>query len=322
MDRRSCRVTKPMDRALARIIHPLTSPMRTARFGCWAALILFLAPRASAAQCSPPVCAPGEDHGSRVFQSAAINAGLGGLTGGTLAALRGGSFVRGFVQGAAGGGLVHAGKVIAAEQWTGAGLLGRQVASVGASVSMNAAERRSPLALVALPVGPLRLYVENGARVHARVDVSSLIAIASFAAEEGARVDWAATASDGTLVFTRSQGDEAMRGWHRAGIIGYRRRAGSEPLPATTEEEARAHERVHMIQHDQGFLLWGRPIENVLLPRRGRVVGWIDLGVNSLLTSVGNHLIEHEVRPWEREAYLLSEVQEPDDGGPILLDRP
>lgn len=275
-----------------------------------ACLALTLFPLTVSAQCSGvPECGPSSGS-ARVLQSAAVNMGLGGISGGTLAAIRGGSFLRGFVQGAAGGGLTHLGKTIAVRRWEGAGLVGRGVASIGSSVSMNAAERRGPVDLVAVPVGPVRLYLAPGQRVRARVDASALIAVASFAAESNARVDWGASLSDGTVVFRRPNSDDVPRGWHRAGVIGYRGADEPDSYDVVAAEEARAHERVHMIQHDQTFLLLGRPIEDALMPRSR----WVDLGVNSLLVSVGNHLIDHESRPWEREAYLLTERSQPEGG--------
>ena len=113
-----------------------------------ACLGLALSPVTVSAQCSGVPERGPPSRSTRVLQSAAVNMGLGGLSGGTLAALRGGSFLRGFVQGAAGGGLTHLGKTIAVRRADGAGLVGRGVASLGASVnrtSASAGPRASPM---------------------------------------------------------------------------------------------------------------------------------------------------------------------------------
>lgn len=83
---------------------------------------------------------------------------LGGLTAGIVQRLRGGSFSDGFARGAVGGAVAYAGRRIAAERFDGAGLLGRQVGAVGASVVRNASERRPSLERLFFPAGPLHVY--------------------------------------------------------------------------------------------------------------------------------------------------------------------
>jgi hypothetical protein len=259
--------------------------------------------------CQPPPL-PESSRGEHLVESAAINAGLGGLGGGALAALRGGSFLRGFLQGAAGGGLTYAGKTIAAARWQGAGLVGRQVAAVGSSVSLNAAEGRAPLSRVVLPAGPLRVYVDTdrGVRARPRLDLAGLITLAAFASESGARFDLGASLSDGAPVFRVTAGD--ARGRHFAGVLAYVLPADATAQDSAAVPDARSHERVHVIQNDQVFMLIGRPLDDLLVGERRGLLRWLDPGVHTLMIGTANALIDHGERPWEHEAYLISDTRE------------
>ncbi|HEY0038425.1 MAG TPA: hypothetical protein VGB66_17125, partial [Longimicrobium sp.] len=115
------------------------------------------------------------------FGVLSANVLFGGLSAGLVQTARGGSFRDGFTRGAAGGVGVYAGKRIAVAPWSGAGFVGRQVASVGSSVVWNAGAGRPSFEEVALPVGPVRLYLRTsgqGPRVHARVDAVAVMATA------------------------------------------------------------------------------------------------------------------------------------------------
>ncbi|HEX8691963.1 MAG TPA: hypothetical protein VF746_06070 [Longimicrobium sp.] len=272
-------------------------------------------------------------------QTAAINSALGGVTAGLLRRARGGSFREGFLAGAAGGALVYAGKRVAAEPWGGAGLLGREVAAVGSSVVWNASAGRAPLERVVLPVGPVRLYVERGPgpRVRPKLDFASAAALALVAAAPGTELDWGESLSAGAPIFRRTlpyHGDQ-WQGEHVAGVISYRAEDGRVLAAPGRRAQVLAHERVHVIQHDQAFLFWSEPAERALLGRSrlGRALGrHVDLGLNVPALGAFQQFLPYRARPWEREASLLGgtgEVgghgtggDEDGDGGRLRPSRP
>ncbi len=92
-------------------------------------------------------------HWAGEFAILSGNAVLSGVTAGVVQKLRGGSFRDGFVRGLTGGGVIYLGKRVAAERFSGAGLLGREVASLGTSMVRNASEGYGLLDDVVLPVG-------------------------------------------------------------------------------------------------------------------------------------------------------------------------
>jgi hypothetical protein len=276
------------------------------------------------AQCGP-LCPPGSGSappGSRtgaLVETAAINVALGGLSAAGLRILRGGSLREGLesgIVGAAGGALVYAGKRVAVQRWDGAGFVGREVAAVGSSVVWNASAGRGMVDRLVLPVGPVRFYValDDGVRVTPKLDVSSTVAIA-FASLNGG-IDWERSVSAGAPVFHRSEpypGAE-VRGQQAAGVITYRdRRGGSDP--SESSRETLAHEQVHVIQRDQSFLFWSEPAEAAVLgsTRAGRALQrHLDVGLDVAAKALVKQVIGYELRPWEREAHLLSGSSMPD----------
>jgi hypothetical protein len=283
-----------------------------------------LAAGQAAAQCGPS-CPPGSGlapPGARtgaLVETAAINVALGGLSAGGLRILRGGSLREGLesgVAGAAGGALVYAGKRVAVQRWDGAGFVGREVAAVGSSVVWNAAAGRGAADRLVLPVGPARLYValDDGFRVTPKLDLSSTVAIVVASLNGG--IDWERSVSAGAPVFLRSDpypGAE-VRGQQAAGVITYRdRRGGGDP--SESGRETLAHEQVHVIQRDQSFLFWSEPAEAALLgsTRVGRALQrHLDVGLDVAAKALVKQVVGYELRPWEREAHLLSESSMPD----------
>jgi hypothetical protein len=278
------------------------------------------------AQCGAPPAPAG--HGpalsgagtGALVETAAINVALGAVTGGGLRILRGGSLREGLtagLAGAAGGALVYAGKRVAVQCWDGAGFAGREVAAVGSSVVWNASAGRGVVDRLVLPIGPVRLYVasDNGLRVTPKLDVSSTVAIA-VAALNG-EVDWERSVSAGAPVFYRSEpygGSSEVRGQHAAGVITYRDRLGRS-APSESRLETLTHEQVHVIQRDQSFLFWSEPAEAALLgsTRVGRALQrHLDVGLDVAAKALVKQVVGYELRPWEREAHLLSESSMPD----------
>jgi hypothetical protein len=281
--------------------------------------VLLLAPvePAAAQGCGAPMpCRPGpqeiESNTSGHLMSLGINAALGGITAGVRQHARGGSFWRGMVQGAAGGSAVYAGKWLSVGQFWGAGLAGRQVAAVGASVIRNASEYRPVLEQVMVPIGPVRVYVERGesAGVRAKLDLLGAAVSTYYAVSSGSRFDSWASLSAGTPVFhTHTAWYPGWHGNNTGGVIVLL----EEPIthhPAPIAPEAVfAHERVHLLQYDQAMHTWGAPLERWLLarvPRGEWLARHVELGLIMVPVMLSHQLIPYESRPWEREAHLLS----------------
>lgn len=232
---------------------------------------------------------------------AGVNALLGGATAAIYRLAHGQSPWRAFWQGAVGGGLIYAGKRVAVEPFYGAGLAGREVASVGGSMIRNASVGRGLLDRLVLPVGPVRLYL-GGGPVSARLDLATVLASAVFIGAYDARLDPGASLSAGALIF-RAQ--TPMPGQTSAGVM-----ALWDDMPADEGPRLMAHERVHILQYDQAFLSWGQPLERWALDH-----GWadaffrhVDLGGGALAIRSGAALVfGYQSRPWEREAYFLSQ---------------
>lgn len=248
------------------------------------------------------------------FTLLSANVLLSGLAAGLRQELRGGSFRDGFTRGALGGSVVFAGKRAAAERFPGAGLLGRQVAAVGASVAWNAAEGRGSLSRLMVPLGPVRLYLRNGpgAGVSARADLHTLFWVVYGGLEPELRLDVGRSLSAGAPVF-RAPGHKlvwpgregAASGFAPGGVVFLGEPSGNGDL-----ESLFAHERIHVLQDDQLFLLAGDPLEGWILGRvpGGRIADrYVDLNLGALLLlRVGLHA-EYAARPWEMEARALVE---------------
>jgi hypothetical protein len=239
---------------------------------------------------------------------------FGGLSAGAVQRARGGSFRDGFARGAAGGLGVYAGKRIAVGRWEGAGLVGRQVASIGSSVVWNAGRGRPSLEEVALPLGPVRFYVRprgTGRRVRARVDAVSLAATAYAVARPELKWDARRSLSSGAAVFQAP--DHALSlGGEGASALAY---PGNVYLGATRGQDREfiersfSHERVHNLQADQLFFALGRPLQEATLNRLpgGRFLGrWVDLDLSVFgIAALAAAIDDHGARPWEMEAIEL-----------------
>lgn len=243
--------------------------------------------------------------GSQYAIAVASNAAVGGLTAGIGEHWRGGSFWRGFVHGAAGGGLVFAGKQVSAARFSGAGLLGRQITAVGGSVVNNAAAGRAPFARVVLPLGPLRVYAEPGASnpVRVKADAAGLVVMGYAATLPAARLDAAESLSAGAPVFAIDR-DWDHRATHAAGVIMVR-----EHSSPRERRFALAHERVHVAQYDYAFLAWSEPAEQ-WAANHSPAVGWmhryVDFGANAAFLGGLTYVIPSRYLPLEREADLLT----------------
>ncbi|HET7464823.1 MAG TPA: hypothetical protein VFJ82_26505 [Longimicrobium sp.] len=280
------------------------------RFRPAAALLAALAlaathPARAGAQCAG--CLP-RTRGEGV--SLAGNALLAGTTAAIGAGLHRRPVAPAFAAGAAGGVLTYAGKRIAVEDARGAGALGREVAALGTSVAANAAEGRGVASRLVLPAGPVRLYVNvrgPGPRLRARADAAALAGLAYAASRKGARFDAGESLSAGALVFrVRGVPVTGYDGRHVAGVVMLR--DGEDPARVA---RAGAHERVHVIQYDQSFLLWAAPAEGRLTEgaRWSRALHrWADLGLNEPALAAAGALLPYHAQPWEAESRVLAAV--------------
>ncbi len=280
------------------------------------AVALALLPAHAAAQCGarPEPCEVDAPRWTGELATLAANAFLHGVTSGTIRALKGGSFEEGFARGALGGAGVYAGKRIAAQRFDGAGLLGRQIAAVGASVTRNAIDGLQPLQRIVLPVGPARVHLRGTHVDGVTVDAVAIGWIAWAVAEDGLDFDFGSTLSAGAPVFrTRntvlSFGDDSVHaaGATSAGVILL---ADVPAFGETFEERAFAHERVHVLQQDQLQAIWLDPAESWLAARwqpARHANRWLDLNISTeLLRTFGRFFPEHAERPWELESIFFA----------------
>ncbi len=249
------------------------------------------------------------------FASLSANGLVGALTGGLLQHFRGGSFRDGFVRGALAGGIVYAGKRVASESFSGAGLLGRGIGAVGASAVRNVSAATPSFSRLSLPIGPLWLDLDTTTReIGARIDPAALVWTAYAIAESELEIDWGETLSSGTPVFLTNNRSLRLAGdtIHSAGVTN----AGIvflADVPAFGPAHARrqaAHERVHVIQEDQLAIMWTDPLGDWAFRRISALRGaqsllFVNLSTE-ILRALGATISEHGDRPWELESIFLA----------------
>lgn len=240
---------------------------------------------------------------------AAANAVVTGLVTGLFQKLAdGGSFRDGFLDGATAGVVTYGGKRIAAQRFWGAGLLGRQVASVGASLAANAREGRGPFDRLIIQVGLGRLYWDRSAgTLTIRPDVVTLYYTTLAIADSRAELDWSRSLSAGAPIFVTStrgslDGNAAGRAFGGMAILDMHARI---PL-----DDIGAHERVHILQHDQHFALWAEPVERAAASLLGEGpsawLGRVDLGLALLSFAPLVDVLPRGQNPIEIEADFLT----------------
>jgi hypothetical protein len=242
-----------------------------------------------------------------------VNVALGGFTAGVRQWRGDGSFLDGLWRGAIGGAGTYAGKRIVTSDFTGSGIVGRGVAAVGASMTRNASEAKPLFDRLILPVGFVRLHWRpvNG-DFHASIDVAAVGAIAGiYMSDLGASLDVARTLESGAPVFMARdwQRDSGWSGRHIFGAVLLR---GDEVLSYEHEqrlERALHHERVHVLQYDQAFILWNDQIEHALLGALGSpdwVMRRFDLSLTPVAVSGLKVVLPHGLQVWEDEAHMLA----------------
>lgn len=261
----------------------------------------------SMSQCTAPP--PFETGLRQELSTAGINALLGGVTAVATRLVQGEPVDGAFWKGSLGGAVVYAGKRVAVEGFDGAGLAGRQLASVGGSIVRNAAAGRGPLDELVLPVGPLRLYVSRTGGITPRLDMATVIASAGFVLAYDARLDLSQSLSSGAMVFRATT---PMPGLTSAGALVLWE---DGDIPDSEGPRLFAHERVHILQYDQAFLSWDEGIERWLVDRSamdGGFLDYLDFGALTLgLRSGLAFTVNYPDRPWEKEAYFLAQSAHP-----------
>jgi hypothetical protein len=217
----------------------------------------------------------------------ALNTLVGGVTTGLVRELRGGSFLAGFRAGAIGGTLVFAGKTVAVQRFSGAGLAGRQLAAVGGSIAANGAAGAPALSRLELPLGPVRFVLGEPRRtLTLRLDPVGMAVLTYAVVEQRLRLDAGASLSAGTPIF---RGDAPA---FQVPVSGARAAAVElssvilladlSAYDARTRSDILAHERVHTIQGDAFQSFFGRALLEWLAPASPgwqRVVGLLDVNL-------------------------------------------
>jgi hypothetical protein len=237
-----------------------------------------------------------------------VNALLGGLTAGVGRWLSGGPIHHGVGWGLAGGALGYTGRLIAVQDFSGAGLLGRQVNGVGTSLVANAVANRAALSRLDLPVGPVVLRFEpaSGLLPSPRVRVWDAAWLVSGLLDSRLELDWKESVSSGAPVFQAP--DHLLEGGSTGQYIG-----GVIVLGLNHRPNTLAHERVHVLQFDQLHGYWGGPLEDWaathVLPGGIAAPGWLEAGIAAplMVWALSDGLsLEPDQRPWEAEADFLA----------------
>lgn len=260
-------------------------------------------------------CAQVISESHSTMKIAAANAILSGTVAGVLQRVRGGSFMDGFTRGAAGGLIVYGGKQLAVGDMPGVGLLGRQVAAVGASVIHNAGAGIGAFDELVLPFGLVHLHHSADAerRVRLRLDLVTTVYFVRGLMDSEWRFEPGASLSSGAPVFRarayRPTEDDWL-GHATAGIIIVRER---DPIMIRSRKHERAvfaHERVHVLQDDQVAIGLGRTLQGAALsivPGGEWVDRRVDLGLHYLIMLPAAYAFgDAHMELLEREAHGIS----------------
>lgn len=241
----------------------------------------------------------------------AINALIGGLSGGATNAAAGRSFWDGFAKGAGGGVVVFAGKRVIAEKGSFASWAGRQIAAVGSSQVRNAGAGRKMMEELVFPVGLARVYVitKDRTRFRAKLDLTAAIGTVAMSQRPGASFDPAASFTNGAIIFTAPWLEDDAAAALRLGVI----RIYDLPLsiggPPIVKTSVVAHELIHAAQYDFISIAWSEPLEKWALSgsRAGRLVHrYVDFSSLTYAWTGMHSVLPAERRPWEREAISLA----------------
>ncbi len=242
------------------------------------------------------------------------NAGLGALASVLGQRTRGKRVtLRSTLKGAAGGGLVYAGKAVVARNSGFTNLLGRELAAVGSSGVLNASEGRGFFDHLSLPWGPVRVHIDRkpATKVNLKLDLAGSVATIIALADSDLDFELGKSIAYGVAVFRADRADNPhlAHGSHAAGVVKYRT---GIPRGTATPAEVRAtigHELVHVVQADFRFTFLSEPLESHVMSEYAvtRFVNrYVDLGLNVPLAAGLNVLVPYSRRPWESEAVSLA----------------
>jgi hypothetical protein len=201
------------------------------------------------------------------------------------------------------------------EDFSGAGLLGREISALGGSIVRNASDGVGTLDRFILPAGVARVYWQRSAErpLQIKLDPVAIGWTIYGIVEPELELNFERTLSAGTPVFQTNDkiisfGDNA----HAGGVT----EAGVIFLSDVSQwgdpflQRAFAHERVHTLQMDNIFLNWIEPQDDRLLnlvPGGSMASRWIDVNVSAqILRLLSNAFDRHRDRPWEVEAIYLT----------------
>ena len=191
------------------------------------------------------------------------NAMVGAVSAGLVAWARGEDVSRAFLLGAGGGSIGYAGKVVVTARFSGAAIVGRQVAGLGHSIIGSAAAGRAPLSEVWLPLSPLRVRLPlGGSPWGLQVDLGDVTGLLYGVLTPALDFDPELTLGYGTPVFVATGryirlGDDYLGGVALPGTILLSGDVGT----GRERHSILAHEMVHIVQHDFARVAISYPIE-------------------------------------------------------------
>jgi hypothetical protein len=149
-----------------------------------------------------------------------FNMALGGLTAALWHRGGGHSLWREVVRGSLAGGAVFGGKRLIATEGPWGWWSGREIAAIGSSEVLNAAEGIPLFDRVTMPLGPLRIHFSRSSASHvsARLDLATSVSGIYLATRHGNRFAWRESVSSGAPVFLSSDIPGGV-GTHSAGAI-------------------------------------------------------------------------------------------------------
>lgn len=192
------------------------------------------------------------------FALAGANALAGGVTAAVTAWVRGQDLAPAFLKGSVGGAIGYTGKRVAVQRFDGAGLLGRQVGTVGHSIIANGGAGRDWFSEVWLAAGPIWFQVSPASERRPRFNVNDVVTAFWAISRAELEFDPGSSATTGAVVFRAPNHQFSSRHGDAAGMA-----IGSVVLVGSTNRPAHviSHELVHVIQHDLVVHAWSEPIE-------------------------------------------------------------
>ena len=257
----------------------------------------------------PLAPAVGQPTPAQRVENAALNGAIGSASAGIAAAIKGRPIKPALLSGFGGGVLVSAGKQVAAADFSGSGLVGRQLSGLGLAFIRRAGNDTLKIPLL---VGPVTLDLVPSAddRLRPRVNLTQSLTMVYYMVRHETSLDAAATLSTAAPTFRLPEIGFSTPwglalGHMTMGTIVLGRETGS-PVNAQTLR----HESVHVLQLDDANEILGFPAERAvvrLLPGGDRIARYVDVGVvGHLLALALSTRISYDHHPWEREAYLLA----------------